>query len=126
MPNPPIRSLLLPTTLIMVKKHWLHIYMPFSRIFRLQSKRLMCGVMVPLASSKINTSQQFIPLLQDKFGLTITWNFFATGHGKSCVDGIGAAVKSKVKGLILTRAEKVNNRLCRSIKLEIQVKNCFD
>lgn len=41
--------------------------------------------------------------------MKIIWNFFATAHGKSCIDGIGAAVKSKVKGLILSREAIVNN-----------------
>lgn len=50
-----------------------------------------------------------IPLFQDIFKMKIIWNFFATGHGKSCIDGIGAAVKSKVKGMVLAREVIVNN-----------------
>lgn len=50
-----------------------------------------------------------IPLFEDIFQIKIIWNFFATGHGKSCIDGIGAAVKSKVKELVLARKVIVNN-----------------
>ncbi len=50
-----------------------------------------------------------IPLFERIFQLKIVWNYFATSHGKSCIDGIGAAVKSKVKGLILSREAIVNN-----------------
>lgn len=50
-----------------------------------------------------------IPVFEHKFGVTIRWNFFATSHGKSCIDGIGAAVKSKVKQLVLAREVIVND-----------------
>lgn len=50
-----------------------------------------------------------IPVFEVKFGVKIVWNFFASSHGKSCIDGIGAAVKSKVKKLILARTVIVND-----------------
>lgn len=50
-----------------------------------------------------------IPVFEEMFRVKIVWNFFATGHGKSCIDGIGAAVKSKVKKMVLTREAIVNN-----------------
>lgn len=37
--------------------------------------------------------------LEDKFGIQIIWNYFATSHGKGCVDGIGATVKCVVRNL---------------------------
>ena len=33
-----------------------------------------------------------IPVLEAKHQLYITWNFFATSHGKGPVDGIGGSV----------------------------------
>lgn len=40
---------------------------------------------------------------EETFKLKIYWNFFAAGHGKGCVDGIGAVVKNKVRRLINSR-----------------------
>lgn len=44
-----------------------------------------------------------ILILEQKFKLKIVWNFFATAHGKACVDGIGATVKKKVRSMILSK-----------------------
>lgn len=44
-----------------------------------------------------------IPILEEKFGVKIYWNFYATAHGKACVDGIGATVKKMVRSMILTK-----------------------
>lgn len=49
-----------------------------------------------------------IPVFEQKFGVKIIWNFFATAHGKGCIDGIGAAVKKKVKTLVLSEEVIVN------------------
>lgn len=43
------------------------------------------------------------------FKIKIVWNFFAAGHGKGCVDGIGAVVKNKVRRLINSRKAIVYN-----------------
>lgn len=48
------------------------------------------------------------PIFEKKFKKKIFWNFFATAHGKGCVDGIGATVKKRVKRLILSRKVIVN------------------
>lgn len=49
-----------------------------------------------------------IPVFEKKFDLKIIWNFFATAHGKGCIDGIGAAVKKKVRTLVLSEEVIVN------------------
>lgn len=49
-----------------------------------------------------------IPIFEKKLKKNIFWNFFATAHGKGCVDGIGATVKKRVKGQILSRKAVVN------------------
>lgn len=48
-------------------------------------------------------------LLEDLFPLKIVWNFFATSHGKGCVDGLGAVVKHRVRRMILAKKAIVNN-----------------
>jgi len=50
-----------------------------------------------------------IPVLQDKFKVQIIWNYFATSHGKGCVDGIGATVKTIVRKHIRARNMLVNS-----------------
>lgn len=50
-----------------------------------------------------------IPVLEDKFGIKITWNYFATSHGKGCVDGIGATTKIIVRKHVRARDCIVNN-----------------
>lgn len=47
-----------------------------------------------------------ILLLEQKFSVKIYWNYFATAHGKACVDGIGATIKKKVRSMILSK-EKI-------------------
>lgn len=47
--------------------------------------------------------------LEKKFELKIIWNYFATSHGKGCVDGIGATVKSIVRKHVKARDCIVNN-----------------
>lgn len=43
------------------------------------------------------------------FKVKMYWNFFATSHGKSCVDGIGAIVKNRVRRLMNSRQKIVNS-----------------
>ena len=56
-----------------------------------------------------------LPWLAKKFDIDIHWHYFATSHGKGCVDGIGGMVKRMV-------AEKVRQR--RSIVRD--AKSFFD
>lgn len=50
-----------------------------------------------------------IPHLEKRFNLKIIWNFFATSHGKGCIDGIGATVKCTVRKHIKARDCIVNS-----------------
>lgn len=45
---------------------------------------------------------------EERFKIKIVWNFFATSHGKGCVDGLGAVVKNRVKRLVKSRKAIVN------------------
>ncbi|KAG1668796.1 Dipeptidyl peptidase 8 [Nymphon striatum] len=47
--------------------------------------------------------------LQDKYNITIRWNFFATSHGKGPVDGIGGSVKRFVWNGVRSRKFVVSN-----------------
>lgn len=47
--------------------------------------------------------------LETKLGIKIIWNYFATSHGKGCVDGIGATVKTVVRKHIKARDCSVNS-----------------
>jgi hypothetical protein len=48
-------------------------------------------------------------VLFQKNGLKVTWNFFATSHGKGVVDGIGGCVKGSVWRRILCGIASVRN-----------------
>lgn len=48
-------------------------------------------------------------ILEKRFSIKIYWNFFATSHGKGNVDGIGAAVKNRVRRLVKSRKAIVNS-----------------
>lgn len=50
-----------------------------------------------------------IPVFESKFGIKIIWNYFATSHGKGCVDGIGATTKMIVRKYIKARKCLVNS-----------------
>lgn len=50
-----------------------------------------------------------IGVLEEKFNIKIIWNFFATSHGKGCVDGIGATAKSVVRRHVKSRICIVNS-----------------
>ena len=41
--------------------------------------------------------------LEEKHSLQIQWHYFATSHGKGCVDGIGGLVKRKVTERVIQR-----------------------
>lgn len=49
-----------------------------------------------------------IPFFEKKFQFKIIWNYFATAHGKGCIDGFGAVAKHKVRRLIIARRAVVN------------------
>lgn len=50
-----------------------------------------------------------ILLFEKLFNIQIIWNYFATSHGKGCVDGIGATTKMVVRKHIKARNCLVNN-----------------
>lgn len=50
-----------------------------------------------------------IGLLESTFNTSFFWNYFATSHGKGCVDGIGATVKNVVRKHIKARQASVNS-----------------
>ena len=55
------------------------------------------------------------------FGVEVSWNFFATSHGKNVCDGIGGTVKrvlSKLllQGHLLNNAERIMNYCIDKIK----------
>ena len=83
----------------------------------------ICGVMVHQANLKI--SLLLLPLLcyRKNISLTIQWHFFATSHGKGCVDGVGGLVKPKVAERVKQRKASVQEAhsvilqmLCRKFK----------
>lgn len=63
----------------------------------------------PSSQFKNKFIASLIPQLEAEFGLKIIWNFFATSHGKGCVDGIGATVKIIVRKHIRARNIIVNS-----------------
>lgn len=44
-----------------------------------------------------------IPVFEKEFNIKIIWNYFATSHGKGCIDGIGAMAKKVVRKHVNTR-----------------------
>ena len=64
-----------------------------------------------------------LPLLQKLSNILITWNYFASSHGKGAVDGIGGTIKRHVYNAVLKRNHNVQNsksfehaaRSCESI-----------
>lgn len=76
-----------------------------------------------------------IPVLQEKFHIKIIWNYFATSHGKGCVDGIGATAKMVVRKHVKARDCIVKsssdfvhafNRTSSNIQIEEMKENDFD
>lgn len=63
----------------------------------------------PTSQFKNKFVANIIQLFEKHFSIKIYWNFFPTAHGKGCIDGIGAVVKSKVRRLVQTRKTIVNN-----------------
>lgn len=52
-----------------------------------------------------------ILLFEKIFNIKIYWNFFATSHGKGCVDGFGSVVKNRVRRLVNSRKAVVNSSI---------------
>lgn len=48
-----------------------------------------------------------IAFAQDLFGIELSWDFFAPGHGKGAVDGIGGIVKRVVYQRIMTKKVRI-------------------
>ena len=69
--------------------------------------------------------------LQDKHTIQITWNFFATSHGKAPIDGIGGAVKRQVWSAVKTRKHIVRDAKSfvvaandsTNVKVDIEARN---
>lgn len=49
-----------------------------------------------------------LKFFEERLKIKIIRNFFATSHGKDCVDGLGAVVKNRVKRLVKSRKAIVN------------------
>lgn len=62
----------------------------------------------PTAQFKNKYIAAAIVLFEELFPIKIVWNFFATSHGKGCVDGLGAVAKHRVKRMVLSRKAVVN------------------
>lgn len=63
----------------------------------------------PTSQFKNKYIAAMIPEFEKRFDLKIVWNYFATAHGKGCVDGIGATVKKIVHKHIKARDSIVDN-----------------
>ena len=50
-----------------------------------------------------------LPLLQQLSKKTITWNYFASFHGKGAADGTGGTIKGHVYNTVLKRVNNVQN-----------------
>ena len=44
-----------------------------------------------------------LPWLCEKHSVNIEWHFFATSHGKGCVDGVGGTIKRHVTDKVIQR-----------------------
>ena len=63
----------------------------------------------PSSQFKIKFVMQGMKMLADKFGLSLSWNFFATSHGKGPVDGIGGCLKRIATDRVKTRQSTINS-----------------
>lgn len=65
-----------------------------------------------------------LSLMEQDYGLKVSWHFFATSHGKGVVDGIGGTLKRAVwresmAGLVISSAEEFANVAKKSPKIKI-------
>lgn len=72
-------------------------------------KRLKIWSDGPSAQFKNKFIASILTLFEGLFPLRIVWNYFATSHGKGCVDGLGAVAKHRVRRMVLTRKAIVNS-----------------
>lgn len=63
----------------------------------------------PVSQFKNKFMAALMSHFEEKFEIKIIWNYFATSHGKGCVDGLGATVKQVVRKHIKARDIVVNN-----------------
>lgn len=63
----------------------------------------------PTSQFKNKFMAAVISFFEEKFNIKIIWNYFAASHGKGCVDGLGATVKTIVRKHIRARDIIVNN-----------------
>lgn len=63
----------------------------------------------PVSQFKNKFIASIFPHLEKRYSLKIIWNFFATAHGKGCIDGIGAIAKYVVRKHIEARDCIVKN-----------------
>ncbi|XP_037049030.1 uncharacterized protein LOC119083416 [Bradysia coprophila] len=61
----------------------------------------------PTSQFKSRYIASVILRFEELFKIKIYWNFFATAHGKACIDGIGASVKKQVQDKVLSRQNTV-------------------
>lgn len=82
----------------------------YSILLRLPSnvKRVKIWSDGPTSQFKNRFIAAIIIIFEKKFNIKIFWNFFATAHGKACIDGIGATVKREVRDLVLSEQAIVN------------------
>lgn len=81
----------------------------------------------PTSQFKNKFMAAMISRFESEFELKIYWNYFATSHGKGCIDGIGATAKCIVRKHIRARTHIVNNASefvaafhCTSTKIDIE------
>lgn len=61
----------------------------------------------PASEFKNKFMVKLLAFLCCKFNVNISWKYFATGHGKGVIDGVGGRCKSLVRSLVLGRKEIV-------------------
>ena len=53
---------------------------------------------------------KYLALLSRYFGIAVLWKYFASGHGKGAVDGIGGGAKARVRAEVMKR-DTIKKRL---------------
>ena len=61
----------------------------------------------PSSEFKNRFMMKLLHNLSNQHSTTFTWNFFATGHGKGVVDGIGGQAKSLVRQQVLSKSKNI-------------------
>lgn len=84
-----------------------YLYKTFSMVPK-KIKRIRLWTDGPSSQFKNKYMEATIKSFETKFRKKVIWNYHATAHGKSCVDGIGAVAKNKMKRLVNSRKSVVN------------------